>query len=225
MQHLEETKTRHLTKHWFLIGCLLVLTGVAVAFGGGSDVGQAQPAAISADTAIVQALRFARAGGPTGKLTGPATEIRGQLMSYAQAHQLRHGEPLNPATGVARLANQSVWFFALRGEIGGQVPGSPDGRVPPKTVWYTQMVLIIDATTGELMGGSMRSPGRELDVTSLQVLAEPRGPVPPPPTRAPTVPPAQRPSPVPTKPAAPPAPGRQPTGERHEWTQNGHSAR
>jgi hypothetical protein len=149
----------------------------------------AQPAAAGPDAAVRRALTIAQRGLPGGlgtRLAGDPTEIRGQLMTYGEFYRLIEGRAIAADEGIWPFRDRQVWIVAFRGDI---LPG--DQR------WtYRQMVLALDAATGQLIEAHSYPTGSELSTASLPIRTRPTNTTPLP---APTI--------APGPPATPAAPG------------------
>ncbi len=161
-----------------IVCCLLVLMVAAAALT--VSVGNAQTAAVPANTAVYRALEHAEIGGIHGRLIGAPREIRGQVMTYEQAHQIKHGRPIDPNESAARHRNMPVWFVVIRGPVLVNVPAAPG--VSEQNLIYDQMSITMDARTTELLSISLQPQAHEIDAAPLPALSQTTGPVPPAPT-------------------------------------------
>ena len=91
--------------------------------------------------------------------------------------------------------DQQTWVVVLEGKIASS---RPPGLI------YRQLVLQLDAETGEFMEGTTRNPPEEVAATSLPAITPARGPLPVLPTRV-------RPTTVPGKPKTDPGAPARPT--------------
>ena len=109
---------------------------------------------ISADTAVAQAIKSLSAGGPYTRLDGAPTEIRAQL------------DP----TGQPR------WMVVLRGRIIVITPAAAGGSVPEREEIYHQMLLVLDAQTGEVISSEAFPPDAEMDASAYPLRPLPNEP-------------------------------------------------
>jgi hypothetical protein len=187
-----------------LIAMLLALDLTLASGCGPVAVGNApnDKAAVPPETAVYYAAKYARMSspGPGPQIVGEPAEIRGKVMPREESERYR------PAGqrywGSQEERELSVWLVAIRGDF--QVPGG-------SSLTYRQGIFVLDAHTAQAIGSSHFPAGRDVDTSSLPVLALPASPVP---TLFAANTPAPAPTPVPTKPAAPPPPSPIPSASR-----------
>jgi hypothetical protein len=156
----------------YLLFMLLTITVVAATFLiMGRSTGNAKTDAITADTAVYQALEYANAGLPSGKLEGMPSEVRGTLLSRDQASRLSLGDSIAVKDGLD--AASAAWVIVFRGKVVAHIEGSADGKIAPKEEQFSQMSVVLDAKTGELLSTTMHAPGDELKADALPILKVP----------------------------------------------------
>jgi hypothetical protein len=146
--------------------------------------------ALSPATAVQEGIRAAQRGFSIGRLVGEPTEIRGRLLPLSEARQLLGDPPLEPVDAQWPQRDAPVWLVVLRGNVEARNPGKNT---------FTQVSMVLDATTGAVQEVTLHHTGKPLPVAMLPVLTRPSAPAPIPPT--PTRPPV-----APTHPAKPAAP-------------------
>lgn len=159
----------------------LIVMGLLVAIG--QRRGTAQTSAISADVAVSQALLSAKDDGLFGGFVNQPTMVQGQFMTFERARQMILGQSLNADEEMVKWRDYPVWLIVLEGKFVEHVPSAPN--IPAKDVLHSQMALIIDANTAELMEKYLISPQQRLSTASLPTLSIPLGTIPPAPTQAP----------------------------------------
>ena len=162
---------------------LVMLTILIVVIGMKST--NAQSSVIPASLAVDRALTYALEDGQIGGMTTKPTDVRGQVMTYGQAVQLIFGKPIGSNDAVAKIRDYPVWLVILQGEFIEHVPSSADGSIPSKDILHTQMAIILDGNTGEIIERIMISPQKTLSVGSLPVLTESSDSLPAFPTKGP----------------------------------------
>lgn len=178
-----------LRSRWRLLAPVLVFAVAGIAVVVSTRPGVAQGTVIPAQTAVQRAVAYAHSGIPAGgRLIGNPTAIRGQVMTYAQAHQLRYGRPIDPTEGIWKERDRQVWTVELRGNI----------VLPDTTHTYHQMIITLDAQTAQMLGVSAYPTGREVATASLPAIGIPVGPAPTP-VASPEIEPMA--TPAPTRPA------------------------
>lgn len=151
-----------------------VLLFVLVMFVYQTIVKRTKAGTLAPDVAVARALSVSGEFDlPYGGLRGKPTEIYGKVMTYAEANDLLTGRPIAPNSLEIELADKQVWLILFQGDIIETVPAATDGSVPEKQVQHSQMTVILDAFTGEMMGSSMLSPQKKFDVRTLSELPYP----------------------------------------------------
>jgi hypothetical protein len=150
-----------------LIIALLAMLSVFL----GMKITNPQSSLIPKSVAVARALRYAQESGPAGVAETPV-EIRGQVLPYGQAVQFVFGTPISSKDANAKIRNELVWLVILQGTFVEHVPSSADGAIPAKDILHTQMVIILDANSGELLEQVMISPQKTLPVNQFPVLTE-----------------------------------------------------
>ena len=166
------------------LGAVVVILLVVIV-GVGLKAGSAQTSVIPASLAVQRALDAANFDGPMGGSTTQPTEARGQVMTYGQAIQYVFGRPMDPNQSIAKLKDYPIWLVVLQGQFVEHVPAAADGSVPAKNVIHSQMAVILDGNTAEVLEQIMVSPAKALAVSTLPVLPLHPAAIPPVPTQGP----------------------------------------
>ena len=151
------------------IGAVVVIL-VVVIIGVGLKAGSAQTSIVPASLAVQRSLDAANFQGPAGGAIAPPTEARGQVMTYGQAVQFIFGRPMDPNQSTAKLKDYPVWLVMLQGQFVEHVPAAADGSIPAKDVMHSQMAVILDGNTAEVLEQVMVSPANVLSVSAFPVL-------------------------------------------------------
>jgi hypothetical protein len=151
-----------------LIIALLATLGVFLAL----KITSTQSSLIPESAAVERALLYAQEDGPIGGAAETPVEIRGQVLPYGQAVQIVFGTPISSKDANAKIRDELVWLIILQGRFVEHVPSSADGSIPPKDSLHTQMVIILDGNSGELIEQIMISPQKTLPVNQFPVLTE-----------------------------------------------------
>lgn len=149
---------------------IVILTVLAVLVG--MKVTSAQSSVIPESLAVDRALVYTQDDGQFGGALVKPAEIRGQVMTYGQAVQFIYGRPISSGDVVTKIRDYPVWLVILEGEFVEHVPASADGKIPSKEILHTQMAIILDGNTGEVMEEVMISPQKKLSVSTLRLLKE-----------------------------------------------------
>jgi hypothetical protein len=162
-----------------LLLCSLAGTLVACAIGQATPPPTVSPRAANTppEYAVEIALRVLRSGSPIFSFPNPPSEIRGQSMLLGPALTfITRGAPpsYSPSVEPERL----VWVIVARGKGRSPSPPVPNATTTPDAV-ITQVAMILDAETGQVVLTTTFPPEDELDATSL-----PRLNFPPTPTSA-----------------------------------------
>lgn len=173
------------------------VTGTVVAIATATATAEST-GTMAADVAAALGAAIAQRGDP--RLDGPPTEIRGRLMTLAEARAIDPFEVFDQQHGAWSRRNEPVWVIVLQGKI-IDIKAGPGGPV------MTQMVLVLDAKTGIVMEIQSRPRHVELPLTSWPRLTPRPGPLPalPTPVLSTAVPGRPKPSPPDRLPT--PAPG------------------
>lgn len=175
-------KRNKVTLRWLLIGAAsVIIFGIGITLAQGT--GAAQTSTVPADVAVSQALANTNDDGFFGGAVVAPSKLQGQLMTFDEARQFVLGRSIDASDGVSKFRNYPVWLIVLEGQFVEHVPAVPG--IPGKEVMHSQMAIIIDANTAEVMEKYLISPDQRLPTDSLQVLTIPSGVVPPVPTMAP----------------------------------------
>lgn len=150
---------------------VFVAAAIAILLLVNKSTGDAKNAAVSADTAVYQALQYATTGFPSGKLEGAPSEVHGQLLSYDQAARLSLGSSVTLDSD--RDVTRPAWIVVFQGKIIVHIQGSADGKIPPKDEQFSQMSVILDGETGEFLSVTMHSLNDELKTDTLPTLKLP----------------------------------------------------
>jgi hypothetical protein len=161
-----------------LIGAIIVMRHRTV-----STKTSVIPASLARDCALASATDDKQVGGAVI----PPTDVRGQVMTYGKAVQFIFGRPNSSDEGMAKIRDHLVWIVVLQGEFIEHVPASADSSIPAKDVIHSQMALLIDGNTGEMIERVMISPQKTLPVEVLPVLLPNSGTSLPLPTAGPIV--------------------------------------
>ena len=108
-------------------------------------------------------------------ITGAPTEVRSsEVITYEEAVKLKGGQ-MYPDTGDYQRKDELVRLYVFRGDITGSHYSIPEGGGPPTVVAtkLAQTTVIVNASTGQGMGGSAHSFESELDVSTLKVVEIP----------------------------------------------------
>ena len=160
-----------------LFGLMLIITALIAVSG------IAQTSTIPTSVATNLALSYSKDDGRVGGLVSQPVQMFGKLMTYEEAVQYVFGQPVGSSDAIAKIGNNPVWLVVLQGKIVEHVPPAPD--IPAKDIMHTQMAVIIDGNSGEVIERVLISPQITLSVASLPVLVLPSGTVAPAPTRGP----------------------------------------
>ena len=125
--------------------------------------------AVSTEAAVARALAAARDDG-FGGYTQPPGKIFGRQMTLGEARAFIYGANVGEYND--RPASVPVWLVVLEGKFVEHVPAAPPD-IPAKDVAHSQMALILDAKTGELIESILQSPQQPLDSSTLPVLPTP----------------------------------------------------
>jgi hypothetical protein len=148
---------------------LVAILGVATLMISALNHGKlAQRDFITNEDAVKSALLYAKDDYKTGGIVGEPTEIRGATMTYSHAVQLIFGKKVDSTKDTVRAQDSLVWVIALEGSFVSHVPAAPG--IPSQDVTHTQMYLIIDGKTSDLIEQVFVSPRTRVDVSSLPVL-------------------------------------------------------
>jgi hypothetical protein len=123
---------------------------------------------ISPEIAVTYALAYAQAMNQVGGATDLPTEARRAVMSYDEALKLVYGKKAPQSNSSTESGNRMVWLVALQGDFVVALPSAPG--VPASESKHSQMGVIFDSMTGEILERVFISPEKELDVTSLPSL-------------------------------------------------------
>lgn len=130
-----------------VIALLVSVATVAVLLT--SQRGIAQTSAVEDERAAELAILFARDDERFGGLRGKLTDLRGAVMSYDDAISIVYQSPNAATQDNDSLRNRSVWLLIMEGDFVEHVPQTPD--IPAKEVPHTQMAVILDSITGEII--------------------------------------------------------------------------
>jgi len=162
-------------KRPFILAVGVLLTAVIALIGVFTIHGQGTRAApLDQGTAVRLAIQAAQRPMPEGWLTTAPLEARAKAMSFGTAYQIKNGRPLDASTKLGQDANRSTWLVVLRGDFtvpNEPAPGKP--TVPPLT--YHQGVVVLDASTGELLSVALYPPTHEIAVSALPQTTIPTG--------------------------------------------------
>jgi len=150
-----------------IVVILIILTIVI-----GMKVTSAQSSVIPESLAVDRALIYAQEGGPIGGAAEKPVEIRGEVMPYGQAVQFVFGASISSSDSKAKIRDDPVWLIILRGTFVEHAPASADGAIPAKDLLHTQMAIILDGNSGELLDQVMISPHKTLPMNQFPVLTE-----------------------------------------------------
>jgi hypothetical protein len=158
---------------------------LVVIVGVGLKAGRAQTSIVPASLAVKRALDTANFDGPIGGSTTQPTEARGQVMTYGEAIQFIFGRPMDPNESIAKLKDYPILLVVLQGQFVEHVPAAADGSIPAKDVIHSQMAVILDGNTAEVLEQILVSPAKALAVSTLPVLPVHSDAIPPVPTKGP----------------------------------------
>ncbi|MCC7163103.1 MAG: hypothetical protein IT331_11455 [Anaerolineae bacterium] len=158
-----------------LSGTLVLLLGIlAFLIYQSRAVEKAEAGTLAPDIAVARALTVAGEFDlPYGGLRGRPTEIYGRIMTYAEANDLLTGRPIAPNSLEIELADKQVWLILFQGNIVEHVPPVSDGSIPEKQVQHSQMTVVLDAFTGEMLRRTLLAPLIKFDVRTLSELPYP----------------------------------------------------
>lgn len=133
----------------------------------------AQAATIGQQEAVALAVKYAQTSVRSGRLVGEPTRANATLTTQGAAYKLKDGRPLDPNSRLGRDAGRPAWLVFLRGDI--TVPqAAPAGQAARPDATYHQMALVLDATTGELLGDTIYPPTAEASAAA----SLPQAPIP-----------------------------------------------
>lgn len=162
-------------KRPFILVVGVLLTAVIALIGAFTIHGQGtQAAPLDQDTAVRLAIQAAQRPMPEGWLATAPTEVRAKTTTFGAAYQLKNGRPVDASTKLGQDANRSIWLVVLRGDFtvpNEPAPGKP--TVPPLS--YHQGVVVLDASTGELLSIALYPPTHEIAVSALPQATIPTG--------------------------------------------------
>ena len=165
---------------WTVLAGLLL---IGVIFIGKTVL--AQPAIISADTAVNQALSYGNSNIYLEWDNRPSG-IFGKVMKYGQAVQYKTTQPIPPQENIAKMSDVPVWLILLQGNFVEHVPAAPGSPgIPEKVIIHNQISLIINGVSGDIIETFWVSPQEALSMNSLPALTPPSGTVSPAPTQGP----------------------------------------
>ncbi|HMP41368.1 MAG TPA: hypothetical protein PKA05_13385 [Roseiflexaceae bacterium] len=120
------------------------------------------PEIVSQDVAIIRGLEGIQMPGPGGYLVGPPDEVRGRLMTLADAYMFT-------SNGLTHIAgydlDELVWLFVVRGTW--VVP-----TAPAIFEYHQGFVIVHGVTTTSLIVG-VQPTSRELDTSALPLVSIP----------------------------------------------------
>lgn len=170
----EKMKFKSKRQTVLLGGLVFVLGIVMVLIYQTSIVEKVEAGDLAPDVAVARALTVAEEYAlPYGGLRGKPTEIYGKVMTYAEANGLILGEAIDPNSAEADLADKQVWLILFNGDIVEHVPAAIGGDPPAKEVQHSQMTIVLDALTGDMIQKTLLSPQKEFDVQTLSALEYP----------------------------------------------------
>jgi len=138
---------------------LATLFGVFVLLiGQGAD---AEAATLTQDKAVGLAIRYARTPMPVGWLALEPTQANAKTMTLDAAIQLEKRPPLDPSTKEGQQRTRLVWLVFLRGDITVLDQVAPGASRRPNLT-YHQTSVVLDAVTGEQLGGAIYPPESEV---------------------------------------------------------------
>ena len=143
---------------------------IAVSVNVNLNKTRAQTSLIPSTLALELAQSYSIDDGLIGGALTPSSKAYGQVMTYEEAIQFVFGKPIDSNTQIYTIREKAVWLIILEGEFVSHAPASADGVIPAKDVIHSQMGVILDATTGEILRRTLISPEKELPVTDLPVL-------------------------------------------------------
>ena len=159
------------TRWWLIGGLSVIVITLLTVFALGTSV--SQTSAISKDVAVNQALLASKDNGLFGGSVSEPSKIQGELITFDQARLFVFGKSIGPDEVDAKLRDYPVWLIVLEGKFVEHVPSAPD--IPAKDVLHSQMAIILDANTAEVMEKYLISPDQKLSTVSLPVLSKPSG--------------------------------------------------
>ncbi len=141
-----------------LIVAMLIGVVAVILLGRGT---RAEAATLPQEQAVGLAIRYARQGSPIGHLALGPTQANAQTMTLDAAVQLEKQPPLDPSSKQGQQRTRLVWLVFLRGDIAVPDEVAPGmSRRPDLT--YHQMSMVLDAVTGEKIGGAVYPPESEV---------------------------------------------------------------
>lgn len=173
------------TPSYRITSFLLILVFAVLIILIGMNSTSAQSSVLPQSLAVDRALVYAQDDGQFGGASTKPAEIRGRVMTYGQVVQLIYGRPISSNDTIAKLRDYPVWLVVLQGEFIEYVPSSADGTIPAKEILHTQMAIILDGNTGELIERVLVSPQKNLSVINMPVLLESSESLPALPTKGP----------------------------------------
>ena len=158
-----------------LLGAIALLAILAAcAQTAGTPTPGSQPL-LEEKVLLRMALQYGWPGGIYTSVTGLPTEVRAsEVITYEEAVKFRGGK-MYPDTGDYKNKDELVRLYVFRGDITGLTPKGPplQGRQTWVSTKLAQATVIVNASTGQGMGGSARSFEAELDVSMLKLVEIP----------------------------------------------------
>lgn len=119
------------------------------------------------------AFAFASAGAQGGigfaGLIGAPTNVRGKVVSLDTAVRTQSGHAIDPKSSEWLARDQLVWLVVFEGDVDAKGEDSLASNVT-EGMAYTQVAIIMDAKTGQLVSRSAHPIGQERDVRTLEDL-------------------------------------------------------
>ncbi len=141
-----------------LLGLATLVGACIVLLGQGTNV---EAATLPQEQAIGLAIRYARMPISVGWLALGPTQANARIMTLDAAVQLEKRPPLDPSTKEGQQRTRLVWLVFLRGDIAVPDRVAPGASRRPNLT-YHQTSVVLDAVTGEQLGGAVYPPEAEV---------------------------------------------------------------
>lgn len=161
-------------KHAAISAGAVLVIGLLLAWSIGSlSAHSAAPDTISPEKAVPTAFAFASASAQGGigfaGLIGAPTDVRGDVVSLDTAVRIQSGHGIDPNSSEWLARDQLVWLVVFEGDVDAKGEGSLASNVTEGMV-YSQVTIIMDSKSGQLISRSAHPSGQERDVRALDDL-------------------------------------------------------
>ena len=117
--------------------------------------------------AVEKAAKWAGLSGPSfGGLMGAPSEVSGEIVTLNESVMLLDEQPISSESQEWESKDDLVWVLVFAAPVDGSRGGEGS------TVEYSQMAVVMDSETGELIARYINPEGHTTDTSSLRDMTE-----------------------------------------------------